>query len=77
MTVTDKISIIFSLRKALFFLKLNILLKLDRKPDVSGVEPKNKIVIQTKPQDAFLEDTLPTSSITRSLISGNNNLVIF
>ena len=43
MTVTEIISIIFSLRKAFLFLKLNILLKLDRKPDVSGVAPKNKI----------------------------------
>ena len=77
MTVTEIISIIFSLRKAFLFLKLNILLKLERKADVSGVEPKNKTVIQTKPQDAFLEDTFPTSSITRPLISGNNRAVIF
>ena len=77
MIVYEIISIIFSLRKAFLFLKLNMLLKLDRKPDVSGVELKNKIVIETKPQDAFLEDTFPTSSITRSLISGNNKAVIF
>ena len=77
MTVTEIMSIIFSLRKAFLFLRVNILLKLDRKADVSGVEPKNKIVIQTNPHYAFLEDTCPTSSIIRSLISGNNKAEMF
>ena len=63
-------------RKALFFFTLKILLKLDRKADVNGVEPRNNTAIQTNPQEAFFDEIFPTSPITRSLISGNKREVI-
>ena len=54
-----------------------MLLKLDLRAEVRGVEPRNKIVIHNAPQLAFVEATFPTSPIIRPLISGNRRAVIF
>jgi hypothetical protein len=75
--VTARMSLILLFIKALFFLTLKILLKLIRNAAVNGVEPRNNKVIQMKPQEAFLDDILPTSSITFPLISGKRRAVKF
>ena len=74
--VTANRSLTLFFKQVCFLAALNILLKLDLRAEVKGVEPRNKIVIHKAPQLALVDDTFPTSAIIRLLISGKSSAVM-